>query len=189
MKIRQDFAVLPLPHPSSPSLPLFSFFWIFSKANEGEGQPTPLYRGGGPAAPQPGGLGGRPPGCRAAGSQGPVRNFFSSFFADKPLPPGSRTVRPPVSGAAGVYFCKFPNRKYIFVKNGNKKYKNKKTAPSEARSFQSTRPAHCNYGYKNFNGNQAAGSHINWPAAAATGDAHAAMPFEREAPSSTWTCN
>ena len=29
---------------------------------------------------------------------------------------------------AGVYFCKFPNQKYIFVKNGNKKYKNKKSA-------------------------------------------------------------
>ena len=32
------------------------------------------------------------------------------------------------SGAAGVYSCKFPNRKYIFVKNKNIKYKNKKTA-------------------------------------------------------------
>ena len=75
-----------------------------------------------PAAPQPGGLGGRPSSCRAAGSQGPVCNLFSSFFSGKPLPPGS--------GAAGVYFCKFPNRKYIFVKNENKKYKNKKTAGS-----------------------------------------------------------
>ena len=62
----------------------------------------------------------RPPSCRATGPQGPVCNFFSSFFAGKPLPPGS--------GAAGVYLCKFPNRKYIFVKNRNKKYKNKKTA-------------------------------------------------------------
>ena len=33
-----------------------------------------------PAAPQPGGLGGRPPGFRAAGYQAPVRNSASSFF-------------------------------------------------------------------------------------------------------------
>jgi len=31
---------------------------------------------------------------------------------------------------AGVYFCKFSNQKYIFVKNKNIKYKNKKTAPN-----------------------------------------------------------
>ena len=69
-----------------------------------------------PAAPQPGGLGGRPASCRAAGSQGPVCNLFSSFFADKPLLPGSRAARsrPPGSGAAGVYFCKFLYRKYFF---------------------------------------------------------------------------
>ena len=43
--------------------------------------------------------------------------------------PRSRAARsrPPGSGAAVVYSCKFPNRKYIFVKNENKKYKNKKT--------------------------------------------------------------
>jgi len=40
---------------------------------------------------------GRPPRCRAARS------------------------RPPGSWAAGVYSCKFPNRKFIFVKNKNKK--------------------------------------------------------------------
>ena len=76
---------------------------------------------GGPAAPQPGD---RP--------QGPVCNFFHLFFVEKPLPPGCRAARsrPPGSGAAGVYFCKFPNRKYIFIKNRNIKYKNKKTAKS-----------------------------------------------------------
>ena len=36
------FAALPLPHPSSASLPLFSFFWIFSKANEGGGAANTL---------------------------------------------------------------------------------------------------------------------------------------------------
>ena len=47
-----------------------------------------------------------------------------------PLPPRCRAARsrPPGSWAAGVYSCKFPNRKYIFVKNENIKYKNKKTA-------------------------------------------------------------
>ena len=50
--------------------------------------------------------------------------FATKFFSEMPLPPGS--------GAAGVYSCKFPNRKYIFVKNENKKYKNKKTAYSSA---------------------------------------------------------
>jgi len=54
------------------------------------------------------------------GSPGTRLQFFTCFFSDKPLPPGS--------GAAGVHFCNFSNRKYIFVKNGNKKYKNKKTA-------------------------------------------------------------
>ena len=45
-----------------------------------------------------------------------------------PLGSGAARCRPPGSGAAGVYFCKFPNQKYIFVKKGNKKYKNKKSA-------------------------------------------------------------
>jgi len=40
--------------------------------------------------------------------------------------PGGLGGRPPGSGAAEVYSCKFPNRKYIFIKNENKKYKNKK---------------------------------------------------------------
>jgi len=40
-------------------------------------------------------------------------NIFAKIFAQKSLPPGSR--------AAGVYSCKFRKRKYIFVKNENKK--------------------------------------------------------------------
>ena len=91
-----------------------------------------------PGAPQPGGLG---PAAPLPGDrpQGPVCNFFLLFFAFKPLPPGCRAARfrPPGSGAAGVYFCKFPNRKYIFVKNENKKYKNKKPLGS-ALSVKST---------------------------------------------------
>jgi len=39
--------------------------------------------------------------------------FATKFFSEMPLPPGS--------GAAGVYSCKFPNQKYIFEKNENKK--------------------------------------------------------------------
>ena len=108
---------LSLTPPLPPSLS-FLFSGFLARQMRGEGQPTPLYRGGGPAAPQRGGLGGRPPGCRAAGSQGPVRNLFSSLFLQIS----------PCRPAAGVYFCKFPYRKYIFVKNGNKKYKNKKNA-------------------------------------------------------------
>ena len=123
----------------SPSLPLFFCFWNFSDANAGRGISQPLYKGGRagrpaagrprPATPLPGDLGGRPPRCRATGPQGPARNFLSEFFfSEMPLPPRCRAAwsRPPASGAAGVYSCKFPNRKYIFVKNRNKKYKNKK---------------------------------------------------------------
>ena len=86
--------------------PYLSFFgsWNCSDANEG--------------------WGGRPPPSRAAWEAGrpaagrPVPRDLSAicfplFFADYPLPPGS--------GAARVYFCKFPYRKYIFVKNENKK--------------------------------------------------------------------
>ena len=63
------------------------------------------------AAPQPGGLGGRPPSCRATGPQGPVYNFLSSFFTDKPLPPGCRAARsrPLGSGAAGYIHVNFEN--------------------------------------------------------------------------------
>ena len=43
----------------------------------------------------------------------------------QPLYKGGRAGRP-AAGRPGVYSCKFPNRKYIFVKNENKKYKNKK---------------------------------------------------------------
>ena len=61
--------------------------------------------------------------------------FSAKFFSEMPLPPRCRAARTwlPGSGAAGVYFCKFPNRKYIFVKNKNIKYKNKKTAARDAR--------------------------------------------------------
>src|SRR6185369_13776202 len=66
--------------------------------------------------------------CPAAGQPAPrdlSAIFCHLFFADKPLPPGCRAARsrPPGSWAAGVYSCKFPNRKYIFVKNENKKIK------------------------------------------------------------------
>ena len=96
----------------------------------GGGTSQLLYKGGiagRPAAGRPVGAG-RPVTGRPA--PGTCLQFFHLFFTDKPLPPGCRAARsrPPGSGAAGVYFCKFPNRKYIFVKNGNKKYKNKKTA-------------------------------------------------------------
>ena len=70
----------------------------------------------------------------AAGRPAPMdlRAIFSAnFFSKMPLPPRCRAARsrPPGSGAAGVYSCKFPNQKYIFVKNRNKKYKNKKPRP------------------------------------------------------------
>ena len=72
-------------------------------------------------APLPGGLGGRPLRCRATGPSG----ASTKIFAEKPLPPrsGATRSRPPGSGAGGVYFCKFRKRKYIFVKNENKKIK------------------------------------------------------------------
>ena len=112
----------------SPSLFFFSGFLV--RQMRGEGQPTPYIGAGAgrPAAGRPWRPAARLPGDRSPGT---CLQFFSSFFSDKPPPPGSRAARsrPPGSGAAGVYFCKFPNRKYIFVKNRNKKYKNiKKTA-------------------------------------------------------------
>ena len=57
-------------------------------------------------------------------------NVFVKFFIQQSLPArsGATRSRPPGSGAAGVYFYKFRTRKYIFIKNENKKYKNKKTA-------------------------------------------------------------
>ena len=76
---------------------------------------------GDPVALQPGGQG-RPPRCRAAAPRDLCAIFFANFFSQKPLPPGSR--------AAEVYSCKFPNQKYIFIKNKNIKYKNKKPRPA-----------------------------------------------------------
>ena len=81
----------------------------------------------------------------AAGRPAPrdLRAIFSvNFFPEMPLPPRCRAARsrPPDSGAAGVYSCKFQNRKYIFVKNENKKYKNKKTTSlSDGNSFHHLR--------------------------------------------------
>ena len=54
---------------------------------------------------------GRPP-RPAAGRpvlQGSQRKFFAKIFAEKSLPPrsGATRSRPPGSGAAGVYSCKF----------------------------------------------------------------------------------
>ena len=55
---------------------------------------------------------------------------FTEIYPGRPGPDRPAAERPgPGRPAAGVYLCNFPNRKYIFVKNRNKKYKNKKTAP------------------------------------------------------------
>ena len=68
-------------------------------------------------APLPDGQG-LPPRCRAA------------WGAGRPAVATQRATRsrPPSSGAAGVYSCKFRKQKYIFVKNEIEKYKNRKTA-------------------------------------------------------------
>ena len=96
----------------------------------GRGSQHPYIGVGGPAAPRAAWEAGRP----AAGRSVPKNLsaiFFPLFFAGKPLPPRSRAARyrPPGSVATGVYSYKFPNRKYIFVKNENIKYKNEKNAP------------------------------------------------------------
>ena len=54
--------------------------------------------------------------------------FVFEIYRNIARPPRCRAARsrPPSSGAAGVYSCKFRKQKYIFVKNENKKYKNKK---------------------------------------------------------------
>ena len=80
------------------------------------------------AAQLPGGLGaGRPTAGRPA-PRDLRANIFAKVFAQKPLPPrsGATRCRTPGSGADGVYSCKFRKQKYIFVKNENIKYKNKK---------------------------------------------------------------
>ena len=85
-------------------------------------------KSGRPATGRPWGPAARLPGGRFPGT---CPQFVFLFFlqispchpaAGRPGP-GSRAARsrPPGSGAAGVYFCKFPNQKYIFIKNGNKK--------------------------------------------------------------------
>ena len=86
-------------------------------------QPNPYIVEGEAVAQLPGGLGAGRPAAGRPVLQGPKRSFFVKFFTDKPLPPGSGATgcRPPGSGAAGVYSCKFGLRKYIFVKNENKK--------------------------------------------------------------------
>jgi len=96
------------------------------------GEPATRQPGGhwGPATRLPGGQGGRPPRSRVTGPRDLSAIIFHIFLRISPR----REARswPPSSWAAGVYFCKFPYRKYIFVKNGNKKYRNKKTAVSRA---------------------------------------------------------
>ena len=85
----------------------------------------------GPAAPPPGGLGG--PAAPLLGDRPPRTSAqFSpqNFFHKSPCRPAAGRPGPgrPAAGRPGVYSCKLPNRKYIFIKNKNIKYKNKKTA-------------------------------------------------------------
>ena len=54
MKIRQGFAALPVPHPSTPSL-FFLFSGFLARQMRGRGSQHPYIGWGGPAAPQPGG--------------------------------------------------------------------------------------------------------------------------------------
>ena len=59
-----------------------------------------------PAAPQPGGLGGRPPGCRVAGSQGPACNYVSSFLcrlAPAARQPGGQVPAAWQQGGRGIF--------------------------------------------------------------------------------------
>ena len=64
----------------SPPLSFFLVSGILVMQMRGGGTSQPLY------------MGGRAGRCRATGLQGPVCNFLSSFFADKPLPPGCRAA-------------------------------------------------------------------------------------------------
>ena len=107
----------------SPSLSVFFVSGIVEMQMRGGGPANPYIREGEPAARLPGGQGCRPPGSRATDPRDLSVIIFCVFFAEKPLPPGSRAARsrPPGSWAVGVCLCKFSYRKYIFVKNENKK--------------------------------------------------------------------
>ena len=72
------------------------FFPGIFEPNEGG---SPFRRKWEVVAPPPGGLGGRPPRCRATGLAGTRAQIFYEKFRKNPLPPGS--------GAVGVYSCKF----------------------------------------------------------------------------------
>ena len=78
------------------------------------GPANPYIWVGEPVAQQPGGQG-QPPRCRATGPRDLRAIIFAKFFAQKPLPPRCRAARsrPPGNWAAGVYSCKFVNRKYL----------------------------------------------------------------------------
>ena len=82
----------------------------------------PCWGAGRPAGGRPGGLAAPLPGGRSSRD---LSIIFCRFFLQiSPYRPAVR-FRPPGSGAAGVYSCKFRTRKYIFVKNENKKYNKK----------------------------------------------------------------
>ena len=75
-------------------------------------------RAGEPAARLLGGPGAGHPADGRPASKDLRTNIFVKIFAQKPLPPcsGATRSRLPGNGAAGVYFCKFRKRKYIFLK-------------------------------------------------------------------------
>ena len=126
------------PRSVSPRAFITDFLMLFRGTDRGEGLNCKNWRPE-PAAPLPAGQN-RPLRCRATGPQEPARNFLREFFfrnvSAAPLPGGQ--VR-----TGGVYSCKFSNRKYIFVKNKNKKYKNKKPREVNSRGSSGTMgPAH-----------------------------------------------
>jgi len=74
--------------------------------------PQYYYYGGGGAD-----LGGRPPRCRATGPPGASAQILRESFCRKvPAAPQRGDQVPATRQAAGVYFCKFRKRKYIFCK-------------------------------------------------------------------------